>query len=229
MVEKNPILEKYSNITSSGLQAFHEGTVEPFKGFVGLENRFNVSLKLGELTSTADFNLLLDELDKIKHFSGAFFIRAGTEFYNFPIHSTILEGLYEGTNSDERNEIFQVIKDDQRIDEVRSTLPANSVVFDHLLPSKETILIAASKIPDSILNARNILTGLYTEHGLRPLAMDNILHSSMARMIQLPRQDLSDQFVARLMSLHQDLQINPITAGFDEVFVGTAHQILGKY
>src|SRR3990167_5291940 len=180
MVEANPVLEKYAGITKIGLQAFREGMVEPFKGLVGLENRFNVSIRFSENSDQLIRERVVDYMRADAPFFEVIYFVAGEKAgTSYPIHTTIQEGVYEGNDVVEGYRILTNLRKESRIKEALTEVYYTEIVFDHFLPSKETFILAAGKIPVSIIYARQRIADVYKEYGLNIINFDNILHSTI--------------------------------------------------
>lgn len=230
MATENPVLEKYRAIIHDGMQAYRDGSVKPFGGFIGLENRYNISARFTPDSEKVLQSEVVEYLDGVGPAYGLVGLFVGNKpRTTFPFHSTVLEGRYNGVSEVEKDEIFRDVRKDPRLLEVMGLVSGTSIAFDHLLLAKESILVAASQIPASIQEAREILVEVYSVRGLEVLPMDNILHSTMVRILQIPRSDLRDQFIDIVMNLHSILQAKPIGVMTSRTFRGTAHQLLGHF
>lgn len=184
--------KKYAGIDRAGTAAlYQEGSIKEFPGFPeSLNNRFNVSL-LFTPDSEAEFKRrVTDPLREIGN-------ELGIEFYlasrDFRIHSTLLEGLYEGTDTNEGQNKFERIKANQTVQSL-DNLVGKTLQYKYLLIDKGNILLTAIDIPEWVLKARTDLSRVYSEQGLKPLNMTNILHISVGRMTQLPSKDRAEKF-----------------------------------
>jgi len=165
------------------------------------------------------------------------FILAGRDF---PIHSTILEGLYEKQNdrgeeesAEEKAQIFSSLKNDKLIDQINSRLIGESLEYKYLLIDKGNLMLTAIKIPENILDVREGLSKRYESAGLKPLPMTNILHMSLGRMTELPenedeRKEALKIYQQEIVKLRHLISADPLELTADNVHIGNAYDFITK-
>src|SRR3989344_5470868 len=105
----NPALRKYAGIDLAGrLALWEKGGIQEFAGFPeSLKNRLNVALCFTTDSEDQIKTRVIEPVKEIANELSIGFIIAGQDY---PIHTTLMEGLYEGGNPQEReHEFSQVI------------------------------------------------------------------------------------------------------------------------
>ncbi|OGY09715.1 MAG: hypothetical protein A2700_00580 [Candidatus Blackburnbacteria bacterium RIFCSPHIGHO2_01_FULL_44_64] len=187
-----PVERKYAGIQLSGLKALREGTIPEFSGFPdSLNNRYNASFVFTP-NSTAQFE------ERVAQPLAAIADQAGIGLYlasrDFCVHSTLLEGAWEGEDQAVKQALFGQIHSAEAIGKL-DLLVGKKIEFQYLLIGGNTVLTAVN-IPEWVLAARAQLNDVYRTHGLKPLSMDNILHITVARMTRLPEGDKEEKIKA---------------------------------
>jgi len=185
---------KYAKIDLSGRKAIEQDEVVEHSGFPeSLRDRMNASLLFDPDSEDIIRATILDQVEQLEKQLGIEFIIAGRDY---PIHSTLLEGLYERqpdkneTDSDEaRGRIFTSLERDKSISEALNELIGRQLNYKYLLLDKGNLLLTATEIPEDILKARDSLAEKYKAAGLKPLYMANILHLSLSRIAKLPEDE----------------------------------------
>lgn len=204
---------KYVGIDRSGKAAlYQERAIKEFTGFPeSLNNRFNVSLRFAPDSEALFRQRVTNPIGTIGEGLGIEFFLASRDFH---IHSTLLEGLYEGLDPAEREEKFKQLRVSQAIDVVVRHLVGKTIEYKYLLIDKGNLLLTAINIPDWVLTTRADLTEAYTSQGLKPLLMTDILHISVARITRLPVEDRMSKlgkYRQRITGLRHQLSRDPLT------------------
>lgn len=204
---------KYVGIDHAGTQAlYQEGAIKEFTGFPeSLNNRFNVSLRFTPDSEALFRQKVADPVAAIGKDLGIEFFLASRDFH---IHSTLLEGLYEGLDPTERERKFKQLRASQAVDVVVRQLVGKKIEYKYLLIDKGNLLLTAINIPDWVLTTRADLAKAYTSQGLKPLLMTDILHISTARITRLPTEDRVSKlrkYKQRIAGLRHQLSRNPLT------------------
>ena len=217
VAEPNSGVEKIASVRAGGEKAYKEGTVKVFIGFPeNLKNRFNVSV-FGKFPNDS----ILWRILKLSRKCGVVSILADLDF---PLHCTVLEGLWEGSEED-RISLFERMSD-----EVGTLLnyssPFISLTFtDLVLDGGGNLLLMSDVIPERVLQLRSNLANLYNANGLKVLPLDNMLHSTLQRVKEF--SDPMKYFGSGVLWLHP---INPFVGGIDfltlNYYVGPALDLL---
>ena len=185
--ESNPVLEKIRSIHVLGEAAYQAGTVKLFTGFPdSLRNRFNVCVVI-------DGSELSEKICRAAESLGLEFILAGR---NFPLHSTMLEGLWEG-DLENRDVVFGRVLQEitPRLEEFPPPMPHyHRLVLD----GSGNLLLLSTYVPGEVLRLREYLTEVYERQGLKPLPLDNLFHCTVMRF-----RDVSANTLGVLRRFHQ--------------------------
>ena len=222
-----PIGRKFAEIDLAGRKALSEGEIQKFEGFPeNLKKRFNVSARFTSDSEKEFAERVVRPVKDIAAQLGIDFIVAGEDF---PLHSTMLEGLYQGADEAERQTLFSDLKDNISFQERLNALNGLEVPYKYLLMDRGNIILNSVEIPYSILEIREFLTKYYAEQKLKPLAMDNILHISAARMIKLPEEEREKSFTeykGRMVELRHSISSTPLSLKMDHFYSGSTLQLL---
>jgi hypothetical protein len=222
-----PIGRKYANIDRVGRKALSEGEIQRFEGFPGdLKNRFNVAAQFAPASEREFVERVTGPAKEIAAQLGIDFMVAGEDF---PIHSTMLEGLYQGDDDAERQKLFADLQKDAGFQDRINALNGLEVPYKYLLMDKGNVILNSVEIPDDILELRQFLTKYYAEKKLKPLAMDNILHISAARMVKLPEEEQEKSFAEyrrRMVELRHSISSEPLSLKIDHLHSGSTLQLL---
>ena len=172
------VVEKITSIRQSGKKAYEEGTVKLFTGFSeNLKSRFNLSALITQKMG-CDLTRYIIGIDNSFQTDGYLPV------LDFPIHTTILEAVWEAQEKD-CAKLFAGMKKEAL--PIAKKAGITEVMFsDIVLDGGGSVLLMADHIPDNILELRYTLTELYKKRGLRVLPMENILHSTLLRIRKLP-------------------------------------------
>lgn len=176
------VSRKYAGIDRPGKRVLREGSFQEFKSFGNLDNRFNASL-LFDTSSESQFKERVeDPLSLLAEELGIRLLLAGRDF---TVHTTLLEGLYEGSNEAERQGKFAEVEKSNVVTNL-SSLKGQGIEFKYLLAGGRDIILAAINIPYWIIEKRSELAQTYKKQRLKPLELINILHITVSRITQLP-------------------------------------------
>ena len=232
---RTPVVIKLNGIHEAGTTALREGTVKPFGGYgVELQNRFNASLRYDDRSERAVRSVILDEVQDVAQKLGIQFLVAGNAApEGYPIHTTILEGLYQEEDFEKRNLLLDThSKIGLRtlpglfFNDFRLSGLSWDLQFDAVLVDKGPVLLAATKIPQQIIDIRGELFELYTTFGLKPLPLDNLLHMTLARMTKVVDPSRTDEYIERMKLLHQRVAENPLILQVSVMTRGSAYDML---
>lgn len=218
---------KYAGIDRAGTAAlYQEGAIQEFPGFPeSLNNRFNVSLRFTPDSENAFRERVGDQIATTGNELGVGFILAGQDF---TLHSTLLEGLYEGTDLAERQHKFAQILASRTV-QGSLHLVGRKIEYKYLLIDKGNLLLTAIKIPEWVLTARGELADAYTSQGLKPLFITDILHISAARITSLPSEDRASilrMYGQRMAELRHQISSNPLVLEVGAISTGSPLALL---
>lgn len=226
----SPVIEKLNGIHGAGTAALRAGTVEPFTGYPeSLKNRFGVYFRYTAPSEQLVKRIVLDEVTQIGQDLGIGLFVAGRPVPDgHPIHTTVLECLYEGEDYNLRSKIFgehplmdrgglvdsavsQAFTLRRRLDSPGLFINREWYLrFNVVLVDKGPILLAANEIPQEIIDIRGELAEEYTRVGLRPLPLDNLLHMTLTRMTKVVNPEQADEYIERMEALHQKIAEDPL-------------------
>lgn len=193
-----PILQKYANINRSGKEAVLNENIVKFDGFSeSIKDRFITAAIFDEYSLNQVEDRVLGQLKRLEDMSGIEFAMANRDY---PLHSTIMEGEYKGENQDEKDDLFERLTDDLPID-----IKGLEIKYDYILIDKGNVLLVAQTIPEAVLKARESLKNHYSESGLRPLLLENILHCSLARIKSLPTDFVPNKYIKELTDIRHSV------------------------
>ncbi len=233
MNSEQTILQKYAGIDFDGRNTAKQGQLETFRGFPpSLANRMNVSLLFDEESQELVKREVMKPLDNIDHDTGINILLAGADY---PIHTTVLEGEYEGNDTNERQAIFHNLQHSGSVDYASRNLTDLSLEFNHLLIDKKGgIILTAVCIPQEITDTRDRLTSLYQEHDLKVLPQHNILHITVGRVIGLPldreeSQNAQVRLEDSIVKLRRyEISPHPLTLQVASIYKGSALNLISK-
>lgn len=181
-----------------------------FTGFAeSLQNRFITALEFSPDSINRLQERVINGLEDIENHLGVKFAIAGRDF---PIHSTLMEGLLENTQEEQRSDIFNKLGTEIELD-----VNGIEVTFDFVLIDGGNIILVAKDIPDILLKIREKLSSHYTNAGAKPLAMENILHVSLARIVDLPIDFNHELYLNSIISLRHDVSSDPLVLAAENV------------
>lgn len=247
LIEGNtPVIEKLNGIHSAGTAALRAGTVEPFTGYPeSLGNRFGVYLRYTTPSEQLVRRIVLDEVTQIGQDLGiGLFVAGRSNPEGHPIHTTLLEGLYEGDDYNLRSLIFgeHYLMDrgglvDSAVSNaftLRRRLDSSGLFIDRkwylhfnaVLIDKGPILLAANEIPQEVIDIRGELAEEYTRVGLKPLPLDNLLHMTLTRMTEVVNPEQAGEYIERMEALHQKIAEDPLILQVDALSKKNAFDML---
>lgn len=147
----SPIAEKYAKIDLEGRKALKkEDSVNKFEGFSeNLKNRFGTVMIFNEESKKLLKESLIDKIESISKETEIDFALAGRDF---PIHSTLLEGLCDDEKTSKA--VFEKIKGNIELIEVINSLNNLEVEFKYLLIDKGNILLTMHKYTKRNINSK---------------------------------------------------------------------------
>ncbi len=214
-----PELKKYAGIDMRGRNNLESGNIQEFTGFPEvIKNRFISAMEFTPESIDMIENRVTCKLEDIEAKYGIKFSLVGRDY---PLHITLMEGLYTGEQEDQREEIFSELQD-----KIKLEFQGSEVQFDYVLLDGGNLLLVAKNIPDSVLNARERLSEYYSEAGLKPLGMQNILHSSLARIIKLPDSFDYDAYKKDIIDLRHSVSSDPLEVTISNVIKDQSYRYL---
>ena len=231
MYSVKEVLLKYEQIDRKGMQILENASFKKFSGFPkSLENRFHVSIRPTEYSKKEIKEVIVSKLESLESVWGAKFFLANR---NFPIHLTVFEGLYEGDSEAERDGIFKGLKNNELFAHIINDLKSSPIKLEHLLIDGGNLLLAAAEIPSSIIQIRQILEEKYRLAGLKPLAIIDILHSTIARIAEMPgspaEQDFLKKYIEDMVGLKHQIALKPIILLPSDLNTNNAYSVLTKF
>lgn len=148
---------------------------------------------------------------------------------DFKLHSTLLEGLYEGTDVAERQQKFAQVLDGQSVGALLNGLVGKTIEYKYLLVDKGNLLLTALEIPEWVLAAREELAEAYTGQGLKPLLITDMLHISAARITGLPTEDQAQKlrvYGQRMAKLRHQISAEPLVLEIGAASTGSPLNLL---
>jgi hypothetical protein len=218
--------QNYARKDIEGRQAVREGRIEDFAGYPEtLKNRFVSVLRLGlksrleiEQRVVQPIESLADELNIELIFPGR----------DFPLHSTIADGIFEGTGEVDRSRIFAEISNNAELRRQLGRLHGVDIQYKYLLVDKGNLILTCSEIPPVVSEIRDAINKIYTSHGLKPVSFQNILHMSVARITRQPDMERLEKlrvYQKRLIALRHDLSQNPIVVRVEGDTMTSAYEL----
>ncbi|MFZ1720664.1 MAG: hypothetical protein WAU28_04990 [Candidatus Moraniibacteriota bacterium] len=215
----NPIARKYASIDLSGRKALKNEQVREFPGFSeDLRDRFSAALIFDK-----DSEALLKQkvVSRVKEIGGKYGIKFLLAGEDYPLHSTVLEGKIEipavagdkNSEEDDRISIIRETQNDTELQEELSKLAGIHITYKYLLLDKGSILLTGMDIPSEMLAARTALNKIYSKHDIAAIPLENILHISIARMEEIPREDQSETFQGykeEMIKLRHEISSDPL-------------------
>ena len=225
-----PIGQKYAKIDRAGREALkHEGEIKKFEGFgEGIKRKFSTAFLFSVESEQELQSRILAPLEQIGNEAGINFYLAGRDF---PIHSTVEEGLYQGSEESEMNALFsRLSSDEQRV--LAEQMPARPLVYNYLLMDKGNVILTATSIPDEIIELRRKLSDFYTKHGLKPLPINDLLHITIGRMTELPASSPKEQFERyrlAMIRLRHEISRAPLELSVSQFYTGSSFKFLQSF
>ncbi|OGG58845.1 hypothetical protein A2765_00490 [Candidatus Kaiserbacteria bacterium RIFCSPHIGHO2_01_FULL_56_24] len=222
-----PVGRKYASIDLKGRDAVEKGEIQDFIGYPeALKNRFCIALELSADSDDEIRERVTSKVEAIAKESGIHMVIAGR---NYPLHSTLLEGNFDGTDEAKRDGIFAALIQDPELQKVFDELKDLKIVYKYLLVDKGNILLTCSDIPEAFARARQRISEIYMAHGLKPLMIEHLAHISIARITRQPdvaRLERLHEYKTMLIKLRHEISSNPITADVGDIFKGPTHDFL---
>ena len=213
------VVRNVAGIDARGRVALSKGDAPEFPGFnESLKNRFGVVLRFDPDSLETYTKRLKQPLIELADKLGYGIMIAERDY---PLHITIMEGIYEGTDSQKRDDLFASVAQDQTLAELAIPLVSLKICANALLIDKGNVLLTAINIPSEVGNARESLKQYYDAHGLKPAVIKNLLHSSVARITSYPedadKTSLLREYHKKLLSLRRDILHHPLELKVDQV------------
>lgn len=231
----SPVVQKLNGIHEAGTAALRAGSVEPFTGYPEtLKNRFGVYFRYTEKSERLlRDRRILNEVEEIAQDLGiGLFLAGRPNPGGYPLHTTVLEGLYEG-GSDPRPFVFgedsmmesgglrdNVFHRGSALDRTKLGDLYYAILapekrdyqlkFNAVLVDKGPVLLAATEIPQEIIDIRGELAEIYTQAGCKPLPLDNLLHMTLTRMTRVVDPLQADEYIRQMRLLHQEVVEDPL-------------------
>ncbi len=224
--------EKYWSIGTKGFDAAQAGGYKEFTGFTdALRNRMNASVSFTQGSDAQVSARIASIIAREGGELGMDFLLAGQDF---PIHSTLLEGLIPDSDQPQRENVLNQAREGvNRLPQVTGVV-GQSLVFDDLLvDGGGSVILVAKDIPTAIKDARAALANDYQTRGLGSVfsgttlhtAMNDILHISLARPRKIPA-GVQEKYYDVLAKLGIEVGRNPLSLQIAQVFTGSAWDLL---
>lgn len=219
---------KYAGIDISGRKALNLNQgIQEFPGFPeSLKSRFSLVLRFTSGSEQEIKDRISGPIQDIGEQLKIGFIIAGRDY---PLHSTVLEGLYESQDFVSRDKLFESLSESPEIAKITSDLLGKKLIYKYLLLDKGNLLLTAIDIPAHLINLREELASLYKQKGLKPLSLDNLLHISLARMVNLSEEDKQSKFNIyrkQMTRLRHDISTKPLSLKIESVSALSAFDLL---
>lgn len=233
----SPVIQKLNGIHEAGTAALRAGSVEPFTGYPeSLKNRFGVYFKYTQPAEQLVRKQVLDEVTKIGQDLGIGLFVAGHPVPDgHPIHTTVLEGLCQESSPMDREELFDMLSKlglktlrGVLFDDFYSSGALLQFKFDTVVVDKVSMLLAATQIPQQVIDLRDELSWMYSLKwsSLKPLPLDNLLHMTLTRITKTVHPSHADEYIERMEALHQKVAENPLTLQVRTLARGSAYDLL---
>ena len=228
----NPIVRNLAGIDARGRVALGKGDAPEIPGFgENLKNRFGVVLRFDPDSLNSYTERLKQPLIDLARKLGHGIMVAERDY---PLHVTIMEGIYEGTDSQKRDSLFESVAHDRALAELTAPLIGLKINANAVLIDKGNVLLTATNIPLGVDTVRESLKSFYETHGLKPAIIKNLLHSSVARVTSYPedvdKTTLLLEYRKDLLTLRRDILSLPLELGVDQVSrMGTYGLLNGKW
>lgn len=250
LIEGNtPVIDKLNVIHQAGTTALRAGTVEPFKGYgEDLRNRFNVSIRYTLAYDQLIRQRILNNVTGVAQQLGIDFMIAGKHSSDsYPLHTTLLEGLY--LKEDSTTPISRLVKDgDDPFHFFKSYMDLDMIShsniwdiflpflrcdrklkFDSVLIDKGPILLAATEIPQEIIDIRGALSEIYSLYGLKTLPLNNLLHITLARMTKVVDQSNVEEYIYKMEQIHKQIVNDPLELSPYGLYTGNSLTLLTSH
>ncbi len=203
----SPVIQKLNGIHEAGTAALRAGTVEPFTGYPkSLKNRFGVYFRYTGESEQLLRERVLDEIAEIGQDLGiGFFVAGRPAPEGHPIHTSVLESLYQEREGNLEGLFIAIISELGLIQ-----MPIVDLKFDTVLVDKGPVILAATQIPQEIIDIRGEVSDKYTKSGLKPLSLDNLFHLTLARMTKVVDVSHADEYIERMEDLHNKVAEKPL-------------------
>lgn len=213
------MLAKYAAIDARGRDALYDRAVKPYPGFSkdALSKRLGVYLIFESNPYLAQLFRLLAGLED-RH--GIRFLLAGRDY---PLHMTVLEGTARALPSADM--LLAVQKEYESFVDLSAAVPMR-----YLLADTNTLLLCADYHGWLGLEGiRLALELVYRELGLQPHLIEDIYHSSLARVVDVgDTWDWVKPYLVILNDFGTWINKNGPPLKRTDVFVGTAWSFLNR-
>lgn len=227
MSENKDVLKNYARIVRRGKRTISEDRVPEFGDFdPGLANRFNIALLFDPQSEALLQDRVVTGVQEAAQSLGLGLSLAGR---NFPTHSTLIEGDFQGNDFTKRAEVFASLSADPRDDRVTQELVGLELNFKYLLLDGGNSILTAVDIPDEILKAREDLAGILGEQELKLRVPRHILHITVSRITKLPEEGRAEklqEYARRIGALRKEVSANPLTLRVGAVSSQSAYSFL---
>lgn len=96
-----------------------------------------------------------------------------------------------------------------------------NIEYDRLIVDQGGNVIAvATQIPEVVVETRKELANIYAEHKLKPRITENILHSTIARVVKKPESDANLRELQGLGDLKGQIRNDHLMLTVGEVHIG---------
>ncbi len=226
--------KKYGNINTKGKKALENNEVDEFNSVPEkLKERFNASAFIDSSSEETLKREVLDEIEKIGNDLGIELFLAGRDF---PIHISILEGLFTANtddqeNTEEREKVFNELQNNNDLkNDLSALLAGKTIEFKYILIDKGNLILTSVDIPDFILEARAMLSSKYEKAHLKTLSMANILHMTIGRISKLPEDtDNLTKYKELIVKLRHIISASPLTLTISNINFDSSHGLLTEY
>ena len=87
------------------------------------------------------------------------------------------------------------------------------------------MLLAATKIPQQIVDLRRELSEIYVNFGLKPLPLDNLLHMTLTRMMKVLDSEFAEYYIAKVEQIHEGVIAKPLNLHVNFLHRGDAYSL----
>jgi hypothetical protein len=218
---------KYAGIDYSGRKSLNDAeNIKIFNGFSeDLKNRLNCAILFSDESNDQINQRIASNIEIIGKENEVGFILGGKDY---PFHSTLLEGLFEGIQVSDREKIFKEIIESGEFKENIQNLSGIQIQFKYILIDKENVLLTSTDMPEEIERVRLELGHIYEKCGLKPIKMKNILHLSIARISKLPqnKEEALKNYKKDMIGLRHKISSDPIILEVSAVSFKSAYDLL---
>ncbi len=221
-----PIGQKYAEIDLIGREALDRAEIKPFEGFgENIKNRFIVALQFAPESEKVLETRVTSEVERIGRESGIEFFLAGKDF---PIHSTLGEGLYEGGDVPRREDIFREVHQDEKLKALTERKRGERLIYKYLLLDKGNVMLTSVEIPEDVGKIREELAAIYAGHNLKPLRIENLLHVTVGRITKIPDGGAEQfrEYKKKMIELRHRISEDPLRLEVKKMSDGPSYEFL---